>query len=547
MLFCLIMSTMFYGCTESEYGEGKSEPVSFIAEISSRTQTRAAVDTAKNSGTNLIVSAAGPAKGITESVSKMTRTSTADGSWPSGANIAVQQGGTTKQYTVDGTGNITSSSPFYWANKDNISVTSWYPYSAAQPTTWTVNSDQSTEANYGGSDLLHASNTFTYGAGSSNTLQYSHQTAKVVINVTRPGYASDPSNIASITIGTSDTPIYLSGTVGSDGSITATSTTTGYINPYSLTPDSNYSASYAALVIPQDMQNKQFIAIKVYNTTYYYIPTTSTPLLAGHEYDYNITIPIEYYFSDGTWGTLADNSAKTPIGVVFSKVTSTIDQSHGWTHGYAMALTNASSSAAWCISNSYDEAGDIFGSFTYYDPSFNYNMFMLDEDGYSETQAIKNNCKATYSQTNYPAFWYALNYGTINESTTTIYAAPAQTNNSGWFLPSVGQLGNILINLGGMSNTPTCTSYGLSGARWSSEDSNGDKYNETICANNINSYLSALNGNNKPDLFALNEIYRSSSSYDCTNVYHVSFLSALYLDYNNPKAESHFVRTCIAF
>jgi len=570
MLFCLSISAMFCGCTESEYGKGKSEPMSFSADICSLTQTRAAVDTAKNSGTNLIVLAAEPAKGITESVSKMTRTSTADGSWPSGANISVQQGGTTKQYTVYSNGNITSSSPFFWANKDNVSVTSWYPYSASLPATWTVNSDQSTETNYGGSDLLYASNTFTYGEGSNNTLQYSHQTAKVVINVTRPGYASDPSNIASITIGTSDTPIDLSGAVGSDGAITATSSTTGYITPYSLTPTSNYSATYTALVIPQDMQNKQFIAIKVYNTTYYYKPATSTPLLAGHEYDYNITIPVEYYFSDGTWGLLADHATSTvhPIGVVFSKATSAHDRAMGWTHGYAMALTNASTNytASTCIWGPDTEENvytftDTYGTYTYtsYGSEY-YSTFTTNKDGYCETQVIKSNHTSTL-QSSYPAFYYALNYST--------YTAPS--GSSGWYLPSIGQWYDIYTNLGGISTTPTYTK-GQAWCRWYSGDNSGDTNNySSLCANSINLYLTAIStySSNKgynygtPDSFSNSgmsygnnsgtyggEYYWSSSECSSTTAGNISFSSNGNLDlYDDGKNNGYYfrVRPVIAF
>jgi|WetSurMetagenome_2_1015567.scaffolds.fasta_scaffold02937_2 hypothetical protein len=579
MLFCLSISAIFCGCAEDASNGGKNEPMSFSAEICNRTQTRAAVDTSKHSGTNLIVHTAEPAKGITLSVSKMTRTSTADGYWPSGANLAVQQGGTVKQYTVDGSGNITSSSPFYWANKNDVSVTSWFPYSASLPTTWSVNSDQSTESNYNGSDLLYSSGTLSYDG--NKTLKYNHQTAKIVINVTRPGYASDPSNIESITIGTSDTPIDLSGTVGGDGSITATSTTTGYITPYSTTPlSSDYSATYIALVIPQDMQNKKMIAIKVYNTTYYYKPTTSTSLLAGHEYDYNITIPIEYYFSDGSWGTLADHATASvhPIGVVFSKKTSAIDQAHGWTHGYAMALTNAVTnySTKTCIwaGTSYqstDEAGASFDGFKYINYNSNngngdYTSFIADKDGYSETHAIANEYPSTL-EAYLPPFYYALNFGTNVENTTTSYAAPNES--SGWYLPSVGQWWDILINLGGMQTAITNSSTGW--LRWYGGDISGNNNNySSICANNINNYLTAIssyginNGYNygTSDLFSnsvmsygdgsntysLGEYYWSASEYNCYSAYNTGFDKNGNLDLDNSNKNTLFrIRCLLAF
>ena len=556
MLFCLIMSTMFYGCTESEYGKGKSEPMSFIAEISSRTQTRAAVDTAKNSGTNLIVRAAEPAKGITESVSKMTRTSTADGSWPSGANIAVQQGGTTKQYTVDGTGNITSSSPFYWANKDNISVTSWYPYSAVQPTTWTVNSDQSTEANYGGSDLLYASNTFTYSAGSNNTLKYNHKTAKVVINIVKANDITGASNISFVTIGTSGTPIDLSGTVNSDGSLTALTATTGYITPYQ-TSSSTYAATYSALVIPQDMNGKQFIAIKVVGgNIFYYMPSTSTVLSGGDIYTYNITVPStttsigDYYFSDGSWGTLAihANAAVKPIGVIFSNSPSSTDQGYGWKHGYAMALTDASSGCQWSANtNTYstmittDEATSVttFGSFTYVDYAVTYDTFIKNKDGYSETHAINNKYSSTL-QNDHPSFYYALHYDV---------AAPS--NSSGWYLPSVGQWWDILTKLGGMPTTTTANNPGW--CRWHESDTSGDtnKY-ASIFVNNMNNYMYAVNKYITPDTFSHNSGYWYSSEYNYYYSYYTCVGGSnddmdIGSNYGSGKIANYKIRSCVTF
>jgi|WetSurMetagenome_2_1015567.scaffolds.fasta_scaffold02937_3 uncharacterized protein (TIGR02145 family) len=554
VLFCLNISAIFYGCAEDASSGGKSEPMSFSAEICSRTQTRAAVDTTKHSGTSLIVRAAEPANGITLSVSKMTRTSTADGYWPNGASIAVQQGGTTKQYSVDGSGNITSSSPFYWANKNDVSITSWFPYSASLPTTWLVNSDQSTESNYNSSDFLYLTSTLSYDG--SKKLRYNHQTAKVVINVTRPGYASDPSNITSITIGTSNTPIDLSGTIGSDGSISATSTNTGYITPYSLTPDSNYSATYTALVIPQNMQNKEMIAIKVYNTTYYYKPTISTPLQAGHEYDYNITIPIEYYFSDGSWGLLADHATADvhPIGVVFSKKTSAIDKAHGWTHGYAMALTNATSPIStyvWGPSVTEENGVDILndGKVNYIYQWYNndsYTTFITDKEGYCETHAISNTRSSTL-KSNYPAFYYALNYGTTNENGTTAFTTPI--GSSGWFLPSVGQWWDILINLGGLSTNVTKSSEGW--CRWDNEDKTGDINDySSLCANNINNYLNAVDNYVTPDKFNNNnEHYWSSSEYSSNWACGINLFNegSLYICDDYDKNYCYKVRTVITF
>jgi hypothetical protein len=542
------VTAMLCGCSGNGYDEGRNEQVSFIAAISGRTQTRAVIDTSKTNRGNLIVSSAELQNGITKSVSKMTR-ATVDGNWGTGGYIAVQEGGTTKQYTVDSNGNITSSSPFYWESKANISVTSWYPYSASMPPSWTVNSNQSTAANYGGSDFLYASNTFTYSGGSSNKLQYTHETAKVVINIVKANDVTSASNISFVTIGTSGTPIDLSGTIGSTGAISATGTATGYITPYQTT-SSTYAATYSALVIPQDMNGKQFIAIKVVGgNTFYYKPSTSTSLSGGYVYTYNVTVPSsttnvgDYYFSDGSWGTLAvhANSTVWPIGVIFSNSPSTKDQSYGWKHGYAMALTYASTGCVWGPTGT-DESELINYNVTY-------TTVIANKDGYTETHAVKDAHSSTL-QSNYPAFYYALNYGT-SEVGGTLYTAPNVS--SGWYLPSVGQWYDILINLGGLSTVPSSLANNNSTMCW------GPSITKT-CVDKINTYLSVLsNYGYTINPFYYNttgsstdyEDYWSSTEYDGDEARNTFFNDTSFSDFlgldGNVKTDMWKVRSVIAF
>jgi|WetSurMetagenome_2_1015567.scaffolds.fasta_scaffold02937_4 hypothetical protein len=518
MLFCLSISAIFCGCAEDASNGGKSEPMLFSAEICKRTQTRAAVYTSKHSGTNLIVHAAEPAKGITLNVNKMTRTSTADGYWPNGASIAVQQSGTTKQYTVDGSGNITSSSPFYWANKNNVSVTSWFPYSASLPTTWLVKSDQSTsnEMDYGASDLLYASNTLTYGGGNNNKLQYTHETAKVVINIVKANDVTSASSVKSVTIGATSTPISLSGNVGSSGAITATVASTGSITPYQQSTPASASdaATYTALVIPQDMNGKQFINVTVGSNTYCYKPKSSTVLQGGYEYDYNVTvpsanIPITYLLDDGTTSTLPIPSGRTAIAVVFSNRIGPEEQAKGY-HYYAIALKDVSSSTyTW---------GPYPGTTSLTDRQTESAYYNDLSSGYVGT--------FTYGMANsaYPTFQAAKNY-------SSTVAAPA--NSSGWYLPSMGQWWDIMTNLGKVDmasnqNSTANASWGVS---------------TSTATSNVNSCFTAVGGT----ALNSNNWYWSSSEYNSLYAGIVYFDSSyVRLDYYN-KDNSTYLRAVLAF
>ena len=194
--------------------------------------------------------------------------------------------------------------------------------------------------------------------------------------------------------------------------------------------------------------------------------------------------PGNFYYDDGSWGTSATpTDGRKAIGVVFSNQTSTADKAYGWTHGYAMALTNAASAVAWSSSAnaSTQEFTPLINALADYETQLN---------GYDRSQTILNKEKAnnklsTFS-TDYPAIYYALNYGTSSVGGTQ-YAAPTATNNSGWYLPSSGQWYLIVTNLGGATGTPTSatnTGLGLTYWYWSSMAS--------AASSGINSYLSKV-------------------------------------------------------
>lgn len=273
----------------------------------------------------------------------------------------------------------------------------------------------------------------------------------------------------------------------------------------------------------------------------------------------------DYYFSDGSWGTLEDRATATvyPIGVVFSNTTTANDKAHGWTHGYAMALTNASEDSSipvtmWSQANSngdyLDEAGDtysdVYVNFRYQNYT-EYTSYVTNKDGYSETQAIKNSGQLGYSKENYPAFYNALNYALFNAAYTPPLAS------SDWFLPSVGQWWDIIVNLGGMSSNPTITS--LLSCKW--YDQSGVNNYSLICVNNINDYLTAINTYstnhsytyNMPDLFtninddSSNGYYWTSSEYNHNASYYIYFWRDRITLYHASKNAPCKIRPCIAF
>lgn len=99
------------------------------------------------------------------------------------SKMAVSIDGTVKEYTVNEIGEVTSSEPFYWEDKETMTVDAWYPYNnGVKPETITVSADQSVAANYEKSDYLEAVGATV--TPKKATLTFTHRTAKIVCTVT---------------------------------------------------------------------------------------------------------------------------------------------------------------------------------------------------------------------------------------------------------------------------------------------------------------------------------------------------------------------------
>lgn len=177
-------------------------------------------------------------------------------------------------------------------------------------------------------------------------------------------------------------------------------------------------------------------------------------------------VPGNLVFSDGTWGTLDMFPEKTPVAIVFSTNVSTTDYAAGYTHGYAIALKDAKNPAnpdsytmAWSTENVNIGTPLTLSNNTLSKSTGGLNLSSTDlqtayrssatyMDGRSETNLITSTTtNANYSQSKYPAAYAAV---TTYESEV---AHPAGT--SGWYLPSIGQLWELVYAFGGLSDSDT--------------------------------------------------------------------------------------------
>jgi len=199
----------------------------------------------------------------------------------------------------------------------------------------------------------------------------------------------------------------------------------------------------------------------------------------------------DYLFSDGTWGSLENCISTQPVAVIFSKTTSTIDQGHGWTHGYAMALKNALTSCTWGPSGN-----NLTGTYNTTPAAMR-----ADKDGYTRTKLINT--------PSYPAA-YAV-------ATTYNSIVPAPSNTSGWYLPSIGQWYDICVNLGKMTTTGYTEATGY--FTWASPAASS-------CASNISAYLTPLTSGTYETFTwssSFHIAYWCSSEYNSTYAQHAGF------------------------
>ena len=197
----------------------------------------------------------------------------------------------------------------------------------------------------------------------------------------------------------------------------------------------------------------------------------------------------DLYFTDGTWGNVTEYPDKTPIGIVFSIVTSDDDQARGYRHGYVMALKRANNEANvanWCTNTSSLQSTLITRTTpeTFFSPV---TAIMADMDGLDHCEAAETYCTDnSIDVSNLTAIQAAKSY-TPAAPTSTV-ALP----NSGWYLPSIGQQYLWLKNLANAGSATEGSTVYTGSETWSDNSTYWTRSSEsTSAANAINDYVKA--------------------------------------------------------
>lgn len=234
---------------------------------------------------------------------------TTDNSWSGNEEVAIRVNSEVIKYmaATNGTLSTSAETPLaYWqTSAERKTVEAWYSstYSATIPTSFTVRDDQTSDG-YQQSDFLYApAKEISFNDRNQTNLPFYHQTARVVLNIKNAEAATNAADIQRVVIGDAAN-LVLSGAyappAGAGNTVGTWDTSKGSLGtiiPKDITSTgSGYLKTYAALVIPQQMQGEKFIAITLNDGyTYYYIPAgDEANLQAGKVHTYDITVMNTY-------------------------------------------------------------------------------------------------------------------------------------------------------------------------------------------------------------------------------------------------------------
>ena len=245
---------------------------------------------------------------LTAAVEGQTVTrATVDNTWAGREEVALQVGGEVKKYTVATGGAMTAhndNNPFYWTSStEQKTVSAWCPHSATRPASFTVKADQNTNsgAGYQQSDMLYTSQSITYNAATPPQLTFKHLPVKVVVNLSNgDGVTETDVQNATVTFinqALTSGAITYDDAAGAAAPVSVAQAAAGNVltPKVSASATSGYQKTVEALLVPQQMQGRQFVKIMVGSgaaaRTYYYVPKGNDANLEhGNQYTYYITV-----------------------------------------------------------------------------------------------------------------------------------------------------------------------------------------------------------------------------------------------------------------
>ena len=225
----------------------------------------------------------------------------------------------TAVYTADGAGALSTTTMTKWPMvtpaAETVDIKAWAPFDAAPSTTTTysIETDQTSDDNYKKSDYLYGVRTGIVNSNISSPIliTFAHQMAKIIVNVS----STIPTvNVQNATVVMGNANIKKSYKINANGSVAAEATPLAEIK----LADSNLGSDgkCACIIVPQTVSGQLFQVTVGANSYTYSLPAPTTKSYdAGKVYTYNVALR-----TDNTLivlnETITNWDAQTPEGVI---------------------------------------------------------------------------------------------------------------------------------------------------------------------------------------------------------------------------------------
>ena len=456
--------------------------------------------------------------------------------------------GNNNQLTADGSGNFTYATAMTWPATGSVSIYAYAPYNSTYTVSadnaFTVAADQSSDDGYIASDLIYgiptANNPISESQSTSGNvaMSFSHKLTKLVVTLVKNTGSEIDLKGATVSIINTLPSTTINPSTGAIGAASGTATTIKAAT--FATTATEFKA--AAVIVPQTVAaNTNLVKIETTDgKTYQAKLDAEVTFATGKAYNYTITIgeavalttmtlnggnvtnwdddntvlasnadevaaPVtygigDYLLADGTLVKAAAIGDQTPAAIIFSTTVSATDAAAGY-GAYAMALKRYKNRTF--VADADHSAKMSTGAGTW-------SEGLNDLDGLTHTTAmLASDYYAALSDDNKAA-------SVINLSGFT--PAISGTTNSGWYLPSFGQMIQIMNAFGQagiVESTVTVPEGGIG--------SSSAFY--TSAANDLTTLVTNMQANVTKadnDLFAVgNIVYATSTENNSTSSSHL--------------------------
>lgn len=181
-------------------------------------------------------------------------------------------------------GTLTPQTQGYWGSTGNISIYAYAPYQATVPTSVSIKTDQSSNADYTASDFLYgAPQVFTFANRNNISLTFGHHLSRINLTLV----AGDGVSAAELSSAT----LQITGTNTTAVITLATGTLGALSNIQAITPNPDGTNKYKSIVIPQTVSaGTALFDATIGARSFEYILPVEQKFKTGEQYNYTLTL-----------------------------------------------------------------------------------------------------------------------------------------------------------------------------------------------------------------------------------------------------------------